>query len=306
MRGKSPSEDDVRHLKELWTAHRSESRAKVHRIFEHRYGKDIIGLRKAQQLIPTFSQSTSGEPIPLFKYVEWERWGSKQKNPETSAFLLTMDAVSMAVQRRHLYKHEAAWGMRLRGTLQGLMPYDQLCFVTLYAIRDVQAHYAEGKPFTADLDVILAYKPWPWLPENAHAYAMATRASLAPKPLPGSREELSYEAAVDNFSTGKAWETLRVDLRPPWYIHPDDLKSLPFIADALSSAESLRERTQERKAFTLQEWEYRFKDTALQFWMGDNPLFEKRQLHGIFGLIEPHRPDIESPAESNTHEEVHQ
>ena len=119
-------------------------------------------------------------------------------------------------------------------------------------------------------------------------------ANLAPKPFPGRREELSYEDANHNFFRGKAWETLRVDLRPPWYIHPDEVKPGSFLEWALSSAGSLRERQQARSDFTLQEWERRAKDTALQFWMGDNPLFERPQLHGVLGLIEPKTPKEEA------------
>ena len=303
MRGKRASEVDVNHLRDTWVANPDASRAKVHEKFERRYGKGIIGVRKAQQLIPTFSQSPSGEPIPPFEYVEWEPWRNKQRSPETSAFLLTMGAVCMAVQKRRLHDHEAKWAMRLRVALEGLMPYDQFCFVSLYAMRTVGAYYSEPEcPFTADLDAILAYKPW--LPENAHAYGVLACTSLVPKPQRGSRAELSDEDAGVNLLTGKAWETLRVDLRPPWYMDPEDLKPYPFLAYFYSAVASRRELAQERKDFTPQEWEYRARDTALQFWMGDNPIFEKPQLHGSFGLIRP--DDMEVPEESNTNGEVDQ
>ena len=260
-----------------------------------------LSLRRVQEIIAARRRDGDGSLIPTFERKEWKPWCADQDS-ETSAFLLTMDAVCQAVQSRRLYDHEAKWGMRLRVALQGLTPYDQFYFVTLYAIRDVQAHYAQGEPFTADLNAILAYKPW--LPENAHAYGMATAANLVPKPLPGSRDEISFEDAVDNRFTGKAWETLRVDLRPPWYIYPEDIKLGSYLEYALSSAASWQERAQEIKEFTLEGWEYRFRDTALQFWMGDNPIFEKPQLHGMLGLIELRRSDIKVPGESNTHEEA--
>ena len=291
-RGKPPTEQQIEALKSVWLSNPGKSWAEVHRRFERKHGKGIIGVRKAQYLIPTFSLTPSGVPIPPFEYKDWKPWNSGKGNPETRAFLVTLDTVSVAVQRRHLYHHEADWGMRLRASLQGLTPYDQLCFVSLYAIEEVQAHFGGGEPLTGDLDTILAYKPW--LPENAHAYGMAIMARLARQPLTGSPfapspprgsiEELSIEDSVKNFYAGKAWETLRVDLRLPWHYRELSRPSDPF------------------RNFEL----FPREDVAVQFWMGENPIFEKPDLHGIYGLLKPTSPEIEAPAEPITNEEEHE
>ena len=57
MRGKPTSEFAESRLRDTWLANQSESRAEIHRQFELKHGKGIIGLRKAQGLIPTFSES---------------------------------------------------------------------------------------------------------------------------------------------------------------------------------------------------------------------------------------------------------
>ena len=203
----------VKQVQKLWGEHPEWTGVKIHREVKRFYGgAERIGVRKVQQIIAEPKKSTE-ETFKPFLFVEWKPWHSKQKNPEASAFLLTLDAVCQAVQNRHLHEHEAQWGIRLRVALQGITPYDQLCFVSLYAQREVVAfHFNLPEIDITDLNAILAYKPW--LPENAHAYGMATRARLAPTPLPGSRAELSSDDAFHNFITGKAWETLRVDLRP--------------------------------------------------------------------------------------------
>lgn len=236
-----------------------------------------VGLRRVQEIISARRLGGDGQLIPTFERKKWKPW-CPNTDPETNAFLLSMNSVCQAVQRRFLYDHEADWGMRLRVALTGLTPYDQFCFVTLYAIRKVRAYYAEAEPFTADLDEILAYKPW--LPESAHGYGMATVANLVPQPPAGARDEISFEDAVDNRFTGKAWDTLRVDLRLPWYIYPEEGS---FLKHALSTGTFGQVGVEK---FTLEGWEHRARDTAIQFWMGNDPIFEKPTLHGMVGLIE--------------------
>lgn len=306
-KGRPSSSEEIKLLEKEWATNPHRSRRAIHREFERHHGKGIIGLRKAQALIPTFptgSAEDPGEPrVPVerFPYKEWRPW--RKATSETNAFLLTMDAVCQTVQARPLYDHEARWGMRLRVALEGLMPYDQFCFVAIYAQREVIAfHLNEPKVDTVDLDAILAYKPW--RPESAHAYGVLAWKNVVPKPLPGSLTELSDEDAAHNLIAGKAWKTLRVDLRPPWYMNEEDFKKYPFIEYLLNLPASRREEAQEKTHFTEPEWEWRARETALQFWMGDDPIFEKPQLHGMFGLIEPFKPDVEVQQDLNTDEET--
>jgi len=252
-----------------------------------------VGLRRVQEIISARRLGGDGELIPTFGRREWKPWCPKT-DPETNAFLLSMNSVCKAVEYRFIYDHEAAWGRRLRVALNGLAPYDQFCFVTLYAIREVRAHYAGAEPFTADLDEILAYKPW--LPESAHAYGMAIWAGLALNPAAGSRQDLSLEDAVKS----KTWETLRVDLRPPWFIIPGGVQPGTFLEYFVRHGMSLQELAGHMKDMPLtdlQRDEHMARDTALQFWMGDNPIFEKPLLHGLFGLLESGIPDMEIPGE---------
>ena len=287
-------------VRKVWGEHPEWTGVKVHKeVKQLNGGRELIGVRKVQQIIAE-RKGPAGDTFKTFPLDEWKPWHNGKGPPDTSAFLLTLDAVCQCVQSRPLYDHEAKWAMRIRGALQGLAPYDQFCIVSLYAQRELVAFYlSEPEVNTADLDAILAYKPW--LPENAHAYGMAILAKVAPRPLPGSRAELSFEDANWNFHTGKAWETLRVDLLPPWYIHPEDVKLGGFLEYALISVASQREEAQKREKFTPEQWERRARDTALQFWMGDNPIFEKPQLPGMLPLIEPVDEGTEEP---NTQEEA--
>ena len=295
----------VKQVRWVWGEHPDWTGIKIYKEVNGLYsGPERIGVRKVQDIIAEVKKPTEGTFKP-FQLVEWDPWDPKQKNPETSAFLLTLDAVCQAVQDRHLHDHEAKWGKRLRVALQGIAPYDQLCFVSLYAQRQVVAFHLKEPEITADLDAILAYKPW--LPENAHAYGMATWAHLAPRPLPGSRQDISVADSVKNFFVGRAWETLRVDLRPPWFIFPGGVGPGSFLEYALDrsilSAEELVRHLKENTSLTdLQQGERMAQDTALQFWMGDNPIFEKPLLHGMWGLMEP--CEIEVPEQLNTHEEA--
>ena len=269
-------------------------------------------IRRVQEIIQALKVNSSGHEIEDFKLVEWKPWAAKCTNAATSAFLLTMDAVCLVVQRRHLYGHEAKWGRRLRVSLQALTPYDQFCFVTLYANREIRAHYDEGDAVTADLDAILAYRPW--LTENAHAYGMAIAANLAIRPWALTRQDRYLEDSVKNFFVGKAWETLRVDLRPPWFITPGgvepeslvsyDLRLNSFLQRGVREMQSaaLQNQGRQTKVAVSQEVERMVLDTTLQFWMGDAPIFEKPLMHGFFELVETQWLDIEVSEESNTQE----
>ena len=120
-----------------------------------------------------------GEP---FKTSECALWENADESPEDRAHLLRLDAVCRVIRNRSLQQHEANWGRRLRLTTKGLSPYDQFCFVNLYSQREMLAHYRkEPEIYTADLDGVLAYRPW--LPENLWGYAMAVGMGIIPIPM---------------------------------------------------------------------------------------------------------------------------
>lgn len=253
----------------------------LYRLYQQRVNNHDVHWAKFAQIVAEAKKNLK-KPFPLSEWKPWENFG---ESAEDKAFLITMEAVCQAIQSRHLQDHESVWGIRLRVVLKGLMPYDQFAFITLYALRQLVGFHLQREPHTADLDIILAYKPWPWFPENAHAYAMATVDSIAPRPRmysraeypwpPGNIEDLSIQKSVENFYAGHAWETLKVDLRLPWHYRtrPDlsESSSKPFANFGL----------------------YPNQDRALEFWMGDNPLFEKPADHGVYGLTEPMSLDDE-------------
>ena len=244
--GKKTDEGDIRNLRQVWISNPSASKRKIHRIFEIKYGPRKISARKADYLIPTFSLSVSGERIPLFDYAEWTPW-TKKGSSQSKPFLLTMDAVSQVLQNRHIFAHEAEWGECLRIALDGLRPYDQFCFVTLYALREVMAHYREeDEVVTTDLDLILTYKPWPWLPRNIHAFNMVAFArpdSLGNWVLKGKM----IGGVFPRFD----WNWIAGDHFLPWH----------------------NERPRPEPSTSHEVMECQAADAALRFWMGPDPLF---------------------------------
>jgi hypothetical protein len=252
-------------VKDFWASWKANnpgkhiSRRAFHRLYSQRVSNTDIGLSRFNQIVRELETAAPPEPFPL---VEWEPWRSDNVTPGTSAFLLTMDAVCQAVQYRRLYRHEASWGMKLRVALQGLTPYDQFCFVTHYAIRQVRAYYSkEEEPFSIDLDAILAYKPW--LPENIHAFRMVALArpdSLGNWVLTGR--------IIRGLFPSFTWEEISSYLLLPWHIEP--VRGEPRTSQELK--------------------EFQAADAALRFWMGSDPLFLPPLGHEDLGL-----PDLTQP-----------
>jgi len=162
-----------------------------------------------------------------------------------------------------LFTHEAEWGKRLRDALGGLSPYDQFCFVTLYAFREVKAYYREeNEAFTTDLDTILTYKPWPWFPENIHAFNMAALAR------PDSLADWVLTGKIGGTFPRFTWDEISGSHFLPWHHRPkrDDPRN-------------------HQELLAIQA-----NDAALRFWMGTNPLFLPPLGHEELGL-----PDLTMP-----------
>ena len=94
----------------------------------------------------------------------------------------------MAYSGRHLYQHEAKWGMRIRRALDGLKPWEQSVFVDEYARREETRYVLKSdRVFTDDLDGLLAYQPWK--AGHQHAYEAAVSAGVVKRPLHWEFEE---------------------------------------------------------------------------------------------------------------------
>lgn len=131
-----------------------------------------ISLRKVQQIVAEVKKKSDKRSVSPPPVDEWRPWENQEEGPESAAYLLLLDAITLAMYRRHLYQHEADWAQRLRVALEGLSPYDQFCFVQQYVSRQGIADWLGRPLYTADLDAVLAYKPWLSI-ENKRAYEVA-------------------------------------------------------------------------------------------------------------------------------------
>ena len=106
------------------------------------------------------------EGLPVFEF--WRPWVDPQETPEDRAFLLVINAARTAEAGLGLLQYEAEWGRKLRVALEGLSPYGQFRIVEVYGRREYIARYFKRETiYTADMDGLVAYKPW--LPENRYA-----------------------------------------------------------------------------------------------------------------------------------------
>ena len=148
----------VEEIKNLWAVDKTRSARRIREIYRQRHGfRDAPSERKFQQII---SAAKNEAPDGPFNLVEWQSW--TEASASDNDFLLRLNtAVFSLIPGRSLYAHEARWATRLYASLEGLPLTDQLRLVLIYAGRDVAAyHLRESRPFTEDLDGILAYKPW--------------------------------------------------------------------------------------------------------------------------------------------------
>ena len=181
-------EDIVDAIKAIWaedtTQYASEVWEKIKAINGGRTPAPA-SLRKVQQIVADARATFPGRVYPL---VEWLPWRNEAESHVYAAHLLRLDAISMATSGRHLYQHEAKWGRRTRTAVQDLSPWLQYVIALAYASREVAAYsLGERRPYTADLDGILAYRPW--ISGNEDAYQHAILGTAVPVPLAFGREE---------------------------------------------------------------------------------------------------------------------
>jgi hypothetical protein len=233
------------------------SRRKLHENYQKKYGKDWrgkadIGLSKFNALVRELEK---GEH-KLFPRTAWQPWRNDEEGPETAAHLLTMDAVCQVLQGRRLFQHEADWAARLRVAIRGLAPYDQFCFVTLYAHEQELAYFSKREISTSALDALLVYKPWS--PENTYAY----RLFLLARPD-------AYNAYLLGGQDPRwiSWRGTNLDGVLPWH--------LPI---------------RDRPRYPDNPLPYQAEDAALSGWMGSNPIFFPPYGFGSYGP-----PDLTMP-----------
>lgn len=161
------SDEVVERVKALWGEYRDRSTRKLWALYRQRHGGQL-SLRKLQEIVHEARKDAPKGPFPL---AEWQPWQDKTEEPESSAYLLRLDASYNMLFKRHLYSHEAAWGRRLRVILEGVHRQMEVLFVHEYGVRDVLAfNFQQPQSFTDDLDSLLALKPW--LPGHRELYEL--------------------------------------------------------------------------------------------------------------------------------------
>ena len=165
----------VAQVRTLWAEDPKQSAARVHRRYHRLPGGGVVGLRRVQQVIAEAKDISRGRQFPL---AEWGPWANAAETPEDTSQLLQLDLVCLKERGRHLYQHEAKWGQRLRVALVDLSPSHQLSVATIYAVRESVAFILDESAYTADLDGLVAYRPW--LPENQQAYGHAVDLGIVP------------------------------------------------------------------------------------------------------------------------------
>ena len=201
-------EDILEKVRSIWSDNAKQSGRQVHRVYRQRFGGGI-GLRKVQEIVSLLKKVAPRDPFPL---VEWLPWEGADESPEDSAFLLWLNAQSMQLDRRGLYQHEARWVRRLRVALDGLGSSEQLRIVRAYAQRQVVGYNLRERPYTGDLDGIVAYRAW--LPENVRGYAQAAVFGLVPLPVPIRRTPGDYKGFIDSvneYLDGRSEDNLPVE-----------------------------------------------------------------------------------------------
>lgn len=166
---------------DYWSVEKSKgSTASVRKLHERYSRKNVkeISLSKFNQIVRGLDKNAPPESFPRS---EWKPWVDQQLTSEDSAFLLRLNAISLAEEGRNLLIQAAEWARRLRVALEGLHPYGQYKVVETYLLRQMHAYYlGHDEAYTADLDGLLAYKPW--LPENQLAYGLAVASGSVPFP----------------------------------------------------------------------------------------------------------------------------
>ena len=169
-------------IESIWAENPAQAATNVFNEIRRHHPTQKIGLRKAQLVIAELNKEYGHRAYPL---AIWRPWRGGHESPEDTAYLLALDAATMADSGRHLWQHEARWGRRIRSALDGLNPPQRRAFVAEYARREqIQFVLRREHAYTSDLDGILAYRPW--IAGNRSAYEAALDAgAIGPSPRPG-------------------------------------------------------------------------------------------------------------------------
>ena len=168
-------------IESIWAADPGQTATNVFNEFR-RHHNDKISLRTVQGFVRQMRKTSGHRAYPL---AIWRPWRDEHESSEDTAYLLALDAATMADSGRHLWQHEARWGRRIRSALDGLNPSQRGAFIAEYARREqTQFVLRRDRAYTSDLDGLLAYQPWK--AGHQHAYEAALDAgAIGPSLRPG-------------------------------------------------------------------------------------------------------------------------
>ena len=174
--------DVITLIESVWAENPDQTATNIFNEFRRRHPTQKIGIRKTQSIIAELKKEYGHRAYPL---AIWRPWRDEHESSEDTAYLLALDAATMADSGRHLWQHEAKWGRRIRSALDGLNPSQRGAFIAEYAQREqTQFVLRRDRAYTSDLDGILAYRPW--IAGHRPAYEAALDAgAIGPSPRPG-------------------------------------------------------------------------------------------------------------------------
>ena len=174
--------DVITLIESVWAENPDQTATNIFNEFRRHHPTQKIGIRKTQSIIAELKKEYGHRAYPL---AIWRPWRDEHESSEDTAYLLALDAATMADSGRHLWQHEARWGRRIRSALDGLNPSQRSAFVAEYARREqTQFVLQRDHAYTSDLDGILAYRPW--IAGHRPAYEAALDAgAIGPSLRPG-------------------------------------------------------------------------------------------------------------------------
>ena len=174
--------DVITLIESVWAENPAQAATNILNEFRRHHPTQKIGIRKVQLIIAELKKEYGHRAYPL---AIWRPWRDEHESSEDTAYLLALDAATMADSGRHLWQHEARWGRRIRSALDGLNPSQRSAFVAEYARREqTQFVLRRDHAYTSDLDGILAYRPW--IAGHRPAYEAALDAgAIGPSLRPG-------------------------------------------------------------------------------------------------------------------------
>ena len=174
--------DVITLIESVWAENPDQTATNIFNEFRRHHPTQKIGIRKTQSIIAELKKEYGHRAYP---FTIWRPWRDEHESSEDTAYLLALDAATMADSGRHLWQHEARWGRRIRSALDGLNPSQRSAFVAEYARREqTQFVLRRDRAYTSDLDGILAYRPW--IAGHRPAYEAALDAgAIGPSLRPG-------------------------------------------------------------------------------------------------------------------------